>query len=143
MEELVKSVIPTAAQIQRLQGELARMPQAELQTEHYFANGMYCRKLWRPAGTLIVGKMHKHEPLFIVCYGDIIAWTESGMRRLKAGDVIESKPGTKRATLAETDALAMTVHRTEHRDLDAIEAEIIEKEDAALFDARNLLKAIV
>jgi hypothetical protein len=120
---------------------MVQMPQVDLQTEHYFSEaGMYCRKVFRPAGTLIVGKVHKHHHLFLCAMGEIIAWTENGMKRLQAGDVVESKPGTKRVTLAVTDAIGVTVHRTDKTDLDEIEAELVEPDNTALFDSRNLLK---
>jgi hypothetical protein len=120
---------------------MVKMPQAELQTEHYFSeSGMYCRKVFRPAGTLIVGKVHKHHHLFLCAMGEIIAWTENGMKRLQAGDVVESKPGTKRVTLAVTDAIGMTVHRTDKTDLDEIEAELVELDEKSMFDSGNNLK---
>jgi quercetin dioxygenase-like cupin family protein len=129
-------------QVDRLQAEMAAMPQAELVTEHQFSPGMYMRKLYRPAGTLIVGKVHKEPHFFLCAKGEIIAWTENGMKRLQAGDVIESKPGTKRVTLAVTDAIGITIHRTDKTDLDEIEAELIEPDVTALFDARNDLKKL-
>ena len=130
-------------QIDRLQSEMVKMPQAELVTEHYFRPGMYCRKLIRPAGTLIVGKVHKEPHFFLCAKGEIIAWTENGMRRLKEGDIIESEPGTKRVTLAVVDSIGITVHKTDKTDLDEIEAELIEPDDLALFDSSNKLKQIV
>jgi quercetin dioxygenase-like cupin family protein len=130
-------------QIESLQAQMVTMPQAELVTEHQFSPGMYMRKLYRPAGTLIVGKVHKEPHFFLCAKGEIIAWTESGMKRLQAGDVIESKPGTKRVTLAVTDAIGITIHRTDKTDLDEIEAELIEPDPSALFDARNKLKITV
>jgi quercetin dioxygenase-like cupin family protein len=127
-------------QIERLQSEMAAMPQAELVTEHSFSPGMYLRKVYRPAGTLIVGKVHKEPHFFLCAKGEIIAWTETGMRHLYAGDVVESKPGTKRVTLAVTDAIGITIHRTDKTDLDDIETELIEPDTAALFDSSNKLK---
>jgi quercetin dioxygenase-like cupin family protein len=129
-------------QVERLQGEMLSMPQAELTTEHSFSPGMYMRKVFRPAGTLIVGKVHKEPHFFLCAKGEIIAWTENGMRRLQAGDVVESKPGTKRVTLAVTDAIGITIHRTDKTDLDEIEAELIEPDITALFDANNDIKKL-
>lgn len=129
-------------QIDRLQAEMVKMPQAELTTEHYFSPGMYCRKVFRPAGTLIVGKVHKEPHFFLCAKGEIIAWTEGGMKRLFAGDVVESKPGTKRVTLAVTDAIGITIHKTDKTDLDEIEAELIEPDETALFDAKNGVKLL-
>jgi hypothetical protein len=132
--------VPSNEEIMALQTEMAKMPQAELPTEHYFSEGMYCRKLFRKAGTLIIGKVHKKDHLFMCAMGEIIAWTENGMKKMVAGDIIESKAGTKRVTLALTDAIGITVHKTDKTDLDEIEAELIEPDDMALFDSSNKLK---
>jgi len=132
--------VPTREQIEALESEMKKMPQAEMVTENYFSDGMYCRKLIRPAGTLIVGKVHKKDHFFMCVKGEIIAWSEKGMIKLSAGDIIQSKSGTKRVTLALTDAIGLTVHRTEKTDLNEIEAELIEEDDTALFDASNKLK---
>ena len=130
-------------QIDRLQSEMVKMPQAELLTEHFFSPGMYCRRVYRSAGTLIVGKVHKEPHFFLCAKGEIIAWTENGMKKLQAGDLIESKAGTKRVTLAVTDAIGITIHRTDKTDLDEIESELIEPDDLALFDSSNQIKEIV
>ena len=141
MTELdIPVVIPTREQIEKLQAEMVKLPQSNLITEHYFSGGMYCRKVFRPAGTLIVGKVHKKDHLFLCAAGEIIAWTETGMRLLGPGDIVESKSGTKRVTLALSDAIGITVHKTENTNLDEIEHELIEPEETALFDASNNLK---
>ena len=139
MNDVIENVVPSREQIDRLQSEMIKLPQAELVTEHYFSPGMYCRKVTRPAGTLIVGKVHKEPHFFMCTKGEILAWSETGMRRLQAGDVIESKPGTKRVTMAIVDSIGMTVHKTDKTDLDEIEAELIEPDEIALFDATNKL----
>ena len=142
MKEIEIPEIVNREQIDRLQAEMIKYPQAELQTEHFFSPGMYCRRVYRPAGTLIVGKVHKEPHFFLCAKGEIIAWTESGMKRLQAGDVVESKPGTKRVTLAVTDAIGITIHKTDKTDLDEIEAELIEPDTTALFDANNDIKKL-
>lgn len=137
------SEVPSREQIDRLQAEMAKLPQAELETEHFFSPGMYLRRVYRPAGTLIVGKVHKKPHFFLCAKGEIIAWTEMGMRKLQAGDVVESQPGTKRVTLAVTDSIGVTVHLTDKTDLDEIEQELVEPDDLALFDSSNKLKQII
>lgn len=141
MTALVENSVPTLAEIERLQHEMMQMPQAELETEHYFSGGMYCRKLTRPAGTLIVGKVHKKDHFFLCAKGQIIAWSEKGMVTLNEGDVIASKAGTKRVTLAVTDSIGITFHKTNKTNLDKIEKELIEPDELALFDSSNKLKA--
>ncbi len=133
---------PSREQIVRLQTEMAKMPQVELPTEHFFADGMYCRVLFRPAGTLIVGKVHRKEHLYIICSGTIKVTTDDGVKEITGPRVIVSKPGTKRAVLALTDATCLTVHRTDKTDLDEIEEEMVEPEEIALFDSSNMLKRL-
>ena len=142
--ELIENHVPTLEEIERLQHEMSKLPQTEdLHTEHYFSGGMYCRKLFRPEGTLIVGKVHKKDHFFLCAKGQIIAWSEKGMVTLNEGDLICSKAGTKRVTLAVTDAVGITFHVTDKTDLDEIEKELIEPDDLALFDSGNKLKAHV
>jgi hypothetical protein len=112
---------------------MRQLPQAHLETFHYFADGMYARVLPRPAGTLIVGKVHKKEHFYIVCKGKV----QIEQDVYEAGTILVSKPGTKRAVLALEDSICMTVHRTNKHNLDKIERELVEPDKTALFDARN------
>jgi len=140
MNDIIEKMgIPSKEQIDKLQFEMAKMPQVELETEHYFSGGMYCRKLIRPAGTLIVGKVHLKDHFFMCAKGEIIAWSEKGMKTLRAGDIIESKQGTKRVTYAVTDSIGITFHKTDKTDLNEIEAELIEPDATSLFDSSNKL----
>jgi quercetin dioxygenase-like cupin family protein len=142
--EQLATKVPDAEQINRLQEEISKMPQADgMVTDHFFADGMYSRRVFRKAGTLIVGKVHLKDHFFICTKGEIIAWTENGMKKLSAGDIIECKSGTKRVTLATMDSIGTTVHKTDKTDLDEIEAELIKPDETALFDSSNKLKSIV
>lgn len=116
------------------------MPQEELVTTHFFADGMYARVVGRRAGVLIVGKVHKREHLYIVAKGRVKVVGPSGPVEYGAGSVIVSKPGTKRMVLAMEDSICLTVHRTDKTDLDEIEKELIEDDEDALYDAHNRLK---
>jgi hypothetical protein len=143
MSEIIEQFVPSREQINRLQAEMSTMPQAELKTDHYFSGGMYCRKVFRPSGTLIVGKIHKEDHLFLCASGQIMAWTENGMKTLNAGDIVESKAGTKRVTLALTDAIGITIHKTDEKDLEKIEKQLIEPDNLALFDFNNEIKKFI
>ena len=128
-------------QIKKLESAMRSMPQAEgIVTTHHFSPGMYLRKVYRPAGTVIVGKVHKAPHFFLCAAGQILVSGPSGVKTLNPGDVIESTPGTKRATYALTDAIGITVHLTDKTDIEEIERELIEPDDEALFDALNEVK---
>lgn len=136
-EQLAVMNAPSMAQVMCLQEQMAQFQQIALHTEHHFANGMYARELHIPAGVLLIGKIHKHEHLFIVTKGRIAVTTDSGMTMIDAPYIGVTNGGIKRAGLAETDTVVVTIHRTELTDLDAIEDEIIEAEDLRLFDSAN------
>jgi hypothetical protein len=138
MSELVLPAVPTRAQIEALQAEILKLPQAEPETHHYFADGMYCRQVFRRAGTVIVGKVHRKEHFFAVIQGRMTVWSEIGMQTVEAPWIWISKPGTKRVTYAHTDATALTVHQVSSRDVFEIERELVEDEPAALFGPGNI-----
>ncbi len=138
MQDITVPTIPTRAQIDTFQTELSKLPQCtQIKTDHIFHAGMYCRKVWRPAGTCVVGRIHKQAHLFMCVSGTIIAWSETGMRQLESGDVIQSQPGTKRVTYALTDATVMTVHRTDLTDIAQLEDALLEPDSSSLYDIDN------
>lgn len=124
--------------VYELEEAMRPMPQVELETEHYFAHGLYARVLKRPKDTLIVGKVHKQEHLYIVTKGKV----QIGKEVYEAGSVIVSEPGTKRAVLALEDSICMTVHHTFKKNLKRMEKELIQPDEKALFDSSNKLKEL-
>ena len=126
--------------VRRLENAVRLMPQVELPTEHYFADGMYARVLPRPKGTVLVGKVHKREHFYICTKGKVQVFMNNEVKTLEAGAVVVSKPGTKRAVFALEDSICMTVHRTKKRNIANIEKQLIEPDPKSLFDAWNKLK---
>jgi hypothetical protein len=109
-----------------LQKACADLPAADCPLQHVFAPGVYLRTIFIPAGTLIVGKIHKHEHGNILSQGHVRVFTEfGGVEELRGPLTMVSKPGTKRAVLALTDTVWTTIHPTNSTDLDEIEAEVI------------------
>ena len=105
------------------------------------ARASWRRWLFRPADTLIVGKIHKKEHMYLVCSGEVTVVGPGYKERIVGPKMIISKPGTKRAVYAHTDAVCLTIHRTDETDLDKIEKELIEEDETAMYDARNELKS--
>ena len=128
------------SKVLQLEQVMREMPQVELDTKHYHADGMYARVLSRPAGTLIVGKKHKKQHFYVVLTGRVQVVGDEEVKEFGPGTVLVSEPGTKRAVLALEDSVCMTVHRTNKRNLDKIEKELVEDEPLALFDSSNKLK---
>ena len=134
--------------IERLQAEMAKHSQIECKTDHYFADGLYVRTVFSPAGSVIVGKVHRTEHVYAVLSGRVQVTTDNGVIDLDANkngpQFLICSVGTKRAVLVIEDAWRMNVHHSPEnlRDIDALETMLIEPDDTALFDARNQLKAL-
>jgi hypothetical protein len=108
-----------------IQEELAKFPQVELKIKHHFAPGQYGRECFLEAGTMAIGKLHRHAHLNVISKGRIYVATEFGVDLLEAPATFVSPAGTKRAVYALEDTIWTTVHSTSETDLEKVEAEVI------------------
>jgi quercetin dioxygenase-like cupin family protein len=110
-----------------------KLPDCKL--THYYAPidenygcGTYARQMFIPKGTLIVGKIHRHQHLNFIMQGKVSVSTEFGPKYFQAPCIFVSEVGLKRAVIAEEDTLWVTVHLTKHlgeENLDKMEEEVI------------------
>lgn len=118
--------VPSYDQIRALEGEIAKLPPAELVETHHFAHGVYGRELFIPAGTVLTGKIHRDSTLNILLQGTIRVTGEDGrISEMSAPAVFVSPPGCKKVGFAITDTRWINVHPTKLTDLAAIEAKFI------------------
>ena len=96
--------------IYRLEGALLQFPQVDMPVQHEFCAGLYARTMHIPAGTVLTGAVHREESFFLVRKGDLIVSTDTGPKRLGAGDMSISRINTKRAGIALTDVEVTTFH---------------------------------
>jgi hypothetical protein len=128
------------AKVEALQAELCKMPQYEPITRHTFHGGMYCREVFREAGVLVVGKVHKKEHFYLIVGGTVAITTDEGVQHITGPHLLCSKPGTKRAVYAETDALCLTFHRVESDNVEDAEAELVEDAPNSVYGIGNQIK---
>jgi len=128
------------SKVQALQDVISKMPQYEPETKHTFHAGMYCREVWRPAGVIVVGKIHKKEHFYLIVSGTVAITTDEGVKSVTGPHLLCSKPGTKRAVYAETDALCMTFHVVDAKTIEDAEQELVEVDDSSMFALGNKLK---
>ena len=118
------------------------MEQAELPLKHSFAPGVYAREMEIPAGTLLIGKIHKHRHHNFLMKGSIIVLTETnGVELLQAPLMIVSEEGTQRIGYAVTDTVWTTIHENKDNseDLIVIEERTVVKDKAKYLEYRNKL----
>lgn len=105
-----------------LEHEILKYPQTELPLKHDFVDGVYARSMFIPAGTVLTGAVHTRDCFTVIRYGEMMIYTEEGMQRVKAGDMLPSKAGIKRAGLAiqDTYITGFMANPTNETDLDKI-----------------------
>lgn len=109
---------------------------------HFTAPGMYARQMLIPAGSIIVGKIHKHAHLNQISYGHVRVMTEFGPMEIKGPHTFTSQPGTKRVVYALADTLWTTFHLNPN-DLDPeSEADMRELEDEIIAKSYEDFEAI-
>jgi hypothetical protein len=115
------------AKIDRLERYLLTLPQIEPPLKHTFTSGIYSREIFIPKGTVMTGKIHRHDHLNFVSMGDVTVLTKQGLSRIKGPCTMVSIEGTKRALYAHEDTIWTTIHANpnEERDLDKLEEFII------------------
>ncbi len=84
----------------RLERSMVSLPQVDCPIRHHFAPGVYAREITIPAGTVVVGVVHKTDNLIIVSMGHLRIVTDDGTAEVRAGDTITCKAGTKNAVWA-------------------------------------------
>jgi hypothetical protein len=107
---MTETKLVSSDKIEQLEAMLLQLPQASLPVVHEFCEGVYARTMHIAAGTCLTGAIHREDNFLVIREGDIAIWTDKGMKRFKAGDLINSKAGIKRAGYAFTDTVLTTFH---------------------------------
>lgn len=129
--------------VETLQQALAELPQYEPETKHYFHGGMYCREVFRHAGVLVVGAVHKKEHFYLIVSGTVQITDGNGIAQEVTGPYLfQSKPGTKRAVYAMTDAICMTFHATAATTIEEAETELVEADPNSMYSLGNKVKHV-
>ena len=127
--------------LQEVQSIIGQCDQYVPITTHHFHAGMYCREVFREAGVIVIGAVHKKEHMYLIVSGTVIINDGSGeLQEVTGPYLFKSKPGTKRAVLAKTDTTCMTFHVTDLTDLEELEKELIEQDPASKYVAGNIVK---
>lgn len=93
------------------------MAQVEIETKHYFSDGLYAREITIPAGVTLCGEIHKYKNLNILSKGSMLVY---GYGKVEAPFTVVSPPGTKRIAHTLTECVWTTIHATEETDVNKI-----------------------
>jgi mannose-6-phosphate isomerase-like protein (cupin superfamily) len=135
---------PSAPRIQegidRMRQWLDTQQPYEPDTRHHFHAGMYCREVWRDAGVMVIGKVHKKEHFYFIVSGTVAVTTDDGEEVITGPRVLKCKAGTQRAVFALTPVVTMTVHICKARTVEGAERELVEDDESSPYGPGNVLK---
>ena len=95
---------------------------------HSFSEGKYTRSIFLPAGSVLVGKLHKHAHPNSILQGKVTVVTEhGGLETLTAPCHMTSPAATKRAIYVHEDTIWTVEHETSSTNLEEIESQVIAK----------------
>ena len=118
--------VPTYEQIRALEAEVVKLPQADCPITDHFADGIYGREMFAPAGTLLVGKMHRHRTLNVLLAGRLKVTGEDGaVREITAPAVYVTPARCKKVAYVLEDVRWLNVLPTKLTDIAAIEAKFV------------------
>lgn len=113
MNGLTKTKEQRREEILRAEEALLLMPQPDLKSNSYFADGLYAKDLLIPAGVAVTGQIHLKEHFVVIAYGDVTVTDDSGTRRFTGYQTIVGTPGSKRAVLAHADTMWIAIHASD------------------------------
>lgn len=126
-----------------LMHEFAHFEQRDCPLTHRFAPGVYLREILMPAHSLVIGKRHKTRHFNIIVKGACTLISEDGSKTyLKAPYTFVSEPGVQKVLAIHEDCIWQTIHVTENRDMESLEAELIEPDDYPALDRTAEREAI-
>ena len=88
-----------------LETQMNGIPQVDCPVKHYFAPGVFAREITIPAGTVLVGAVHKTDNIAVLSAGRVKLATEDGHIEVSAPYTHFCKAGAKNAFVAITTAV--------------------------------------
>jgi len=129
----------------RLECEIGNAPQVQCPLEHFFTPNLYTRKIFMPAGSLVVSMKHKTTHPFFILKGKVAVLKETKEGNFErealyeAGDMGITKPNTKRFLYNIEDTIWVTCHSNPDNieDPDVIVLKLSEPNQNPLIDTED------
>lgn len=101
--------------------------QVEIPLTHIFSAGVYIRQIEIPAGTLVMGKRHRHATCNILLKGILAVYVEEDKPPMviEGPAIFTSPPYAKKFAFCQKDAIFINIIPTDKTDPEEIEAEWI------------------
>lgn len=135
IDELERALIENSKELDLVVGDSERFP-----LKHTFVEGLYIREISMAKDTFAIGKLQKHEHLWVLLSGKMTVTTESGSAEYIAPCYVKASAGEKKAVYAHEDSVFANIYPNPDNctDLDKIENTWIAKDHAEYFEYKQL-----
>lgn len=120
-----ENVLRNSIEKGEIESTIADCKRDNSQAKHYYGEGVYARSLLIPAGTAVVGYIHKQDRVCIIAGGKCTFADEFHSETVEAPWVGEFKAGTKTAVYAHTDTTWVAVVGTDDKDADILTDKLV------------------
>lgn len=132
LAELAQQLPSIAASAGDLEARSLALPQLACPVVHHFGPGLYVREVRIPAGAFAVGHHQRCEHLNVFLQGRVLMLGEDGTtRELVAPMIFTGQPGRKMGLILE-DVVWQNIYATEERNVETLEAMLLDKSPAWL-----------
>lgn len=109
--------------------EMLALPQVECPLSQFFAPNIYIREIFMPAGTMVIGQIHKTEHFNIILEGRVRVIIDGEVHELKAPCTFVSKAGVSKVLNVLEDCRWQTIHANPDNitDIDTLESILVHK----------------
>lgn len=117
-------------------------PEVNCPVTDHFAPGVYARQLFMPAGTFVVGHVHKTSHLNILLTGRARVLMDGVVHDLAAPFTFRSGEGVQKVLYILEDCTWMTIHPTDETDAEKVREAIIDMTEVSEIEASRLLALV-
>ena len=115
--------------IKSLEEEMKALPQVECPVAHFFAPGIYIREIFMPAGTMVIGRIHKTEHFNVLLEGRARVVVDGEVHELSAPCTFVSRSGVSKVLNVIENCRWQTIHANPENlnDVEVLESQLVRK----------------
>jgi len=105
------------------------LPQVECPVAHFFAPGIYIREIFMPAGTMVIGRIHKTEHFNVLIEGRARVLIDGEVHELSAPCTFVSRSGVSKVLNVIENCRWQTIHANPENlnDVEVLESQLVRK----------------
>jgi hypothetical protein len=127
------------SRLHALERAMMEMPQFECPVKHYFADGVYVREIFIPAGVALVGYVHLQDCVSSMLKGVLAITDGSNTTILRAPMIVTVPAGSKKAGYAIEDTVFSDCYANPDNEMniDVLEARLVVNSHEAFLEHRG------